>query len=229
MFLQCDILVLFDHGSSQIHSRQQNENVGLQQRHSDMQSQKYDRNSDRNQRKENQSDHVTSEHVGVQTGGQRKHASEMAYQLNRDHKRRERGHGTGKGFEISDPRVFESLSLVVHKSANGASQRNHRHSCRGFKAGDHANQVAYQNEEAERHQKWSEALAVMPDDFLALTLNKPVSAFEDVLQCARLVDGKPGAQQSKQDDEKQKYQNLHSRRIGDWRMRIFRFNMERPQ
>src|SRR5579863_1900241 len=105
----------------------------------------------------------------------------MAYQLNRHHQRRKGGHRSSEVFQISDSRVFESLSLVVHKRTNRAAQWNHRHGRWGFKAGNHPNQVTQQNEKAECHQKGCESLAVMTDDFLALVFDKSMSALEDVL------------------------------------------------
>ena len=69
----------------------------------------------------------------------------------------------------------------------------------------------------------------MSDDFVALALDESVSAFKDVLQGARLVDRKPGAHQSKYDNEKQKYQKLHRHGIRDGRVRILGFNVKRPQ
>jgi hypothetical protein len=70
---------------------------------------------------------------------------------------------------------------------------------------------------------------MVSDDFVTLPLNESVGAFEDVLQRAWLVNRKPGAHHHKQADEKQKYQQLHRDGIRDGRVRVFRFNVERPQ
>ncbi len=93
--------------------------------------------------------------------------------------------------QVPDSGMFESLNLVVHKSTNRQPQRNYRDGRRRFKPRDDPNEVANQNEKTERHQKRRETLAVMPDDFLTLVFDESVGTLEDVLQCGRLVDGKP--------------------------------------
>src|ERR1700693_1534449 len=138
-------LMLFSYGSRQIERGQQNENIGLQERHADVQSQKGDRHSDRNQRKEDEGDHISGEHVGIKTDGQRQDPSQMAYQFNRNHERRERGHGAGKVLQVADSSVFESLRLIIEKSAQRASEWHYRHSRRGFEAGNNADEIAQQD------------------------------------------------------------------------------------
>ena len=138
-----------------------------------------------------------------------KHPGEMAYQFNRNHKRSERGHGAGKVLQVADSRVFESLRLIVEEGAERASQWYYRNCCRGFKAGNDADEIAQQDEQTQGHQEGRKAFAVMTDDFLALGLNESVSAFEDVLQCAWLVDREARPHQSKYDNQKYENQNFH--------------------
>jgi hypothetical protein len=221
--------MLFRDRSRQIYRRQQNENVGLQQGHANVQSQKRDRHADRDQGKENQRNHVTGKHVGVKTDGQRQDPGEMAYQFYRNHQRRERRHRAGKVLQVADSRMFEPLRLIIEKGAERASERNHRNSGRGFEAGNDADEIAQQNKQTKGHQEGSESFAAVPDNFLALGLDESVRAFEDVLQCPRLVDGKPRPHHKKDHDQKQEDQNFHRHRIRDRRVRIFWLNVERSQ
>src|ERR1700733_5994488 len=120
----------------------------------------------------------------------------MTRDLYKQHQRRQRNsgqerqrhRGTEKVQKIFRPCVFEPLRLIIKKSAKRASERNYRNSSRRFKAGNDTDEVAQQDKQAERHQEGSKAFTVMTDNFLALGLNESVGAFEDVLQCARLVD-----------------------------------------
>ncbi len=59
------VLVLFRHCARQIHGRQQHEDVGLQQRDTNVQPKKQNWDADRDQRKEHQSDHIAGEHIRV--------------------------------------------------------------------------------------------------------------------------------------------------------------------
>ena len=59
-------------------------------------------------------------------------------------------------------------------------------------------QIANQDEKSQGHKEGSEAFAVMSDNFLALSFDKAVSAFENVLQGAGLVHREPGAYQEEQ-------------------------------
>ncbi len=70
------------------------------------------------------------------------------------------------------------------------------------------------------------AFTVVADNFLALSLDETVGAFKNVLQGARLVHRKPGAHQSKNRNQKEKYQKLHGHSIGDRGLGIFGMNME---
>ena len=61
--LENQTLVLFRDRALQIDGGQQNENICLQQRYTDVQSQENYGDADGYERKENQGDHVTGEHV----------------------------------------------------------------------------------------------------------------------------------------------------------------------
>ncbi len=151
-------------------------------------------------RKENQSDHISRKHVGEKTDGQRKNARQVADQFDRQHQQRQgeadenrhrRIRRSQEVLQVGNPSVLESLRLVVHEGAKGAAQGNDGHGGRRLEAGDHANQVAEQNEEAERSQERCIAFAVMADDLVALALDESFDALESVLQRAR--DGPPKA------------------------------------
>ena len=66
-----ELLMLVRDRALQIDRSQQDENVCLQKRHSDVQPQEHNGNADGHQRKENQRDHIAGKHVGEQTDGER--------------------------------------------------------------------------------------------------------------------------------------------------------------
>ena len=125
--------------------------------------------------------------------------------------------------------MFEALGLVVHEGADGASQRDDGHGGGRFETRNQADEIANQNEKSQGHQEGSEALAVMSDNFLALTFDKTVSTFEDMLQGAGLVHREPRAHQEKQSHQKQKHQKLHGHGVGDGGLRVLGINMESLQ
>src|SRR5580692_4958155 len=115
----------------------------------------------------------------------------MADDFNGQQKPCQPPHRTEKMLQITNARVFESLRLVIDKSANCQSQWDYGNGSGGFKAGNDSNQVGYQNEETERHKKGRKPFTVMSNDFMALVFDEPVGALEDMLQSPRLVDREP--------------------------------------
>ena len=102
-------------------------------------------------------------------------------------------------FQVSNSGVLESLSLVVHKRAESAAEWNDGNSSGRLEAGNHADEVAHQNEEEERGQERSIALAMMADDLIALALNESLDAFENMLQRSGPVYGKARAKEKRRE------------------------------
>src|ERR1700730_46262 len=123
----------------------------------------------------------------------------MAYDFNRQHQNRqwnpnEQGHaGIRRPQEmrgvVSDSLFADPLDVVVDESTDRATQRNYRDRSRRFEAWNQTDQVADKDEKSQGHQERCEGRAAMADDFVALVFDEAVSAFKDVLQGARLVDG----------------------------------------
>ena len=64
---------------------------------------------------------------------------------------------------------------------------------------------------------------------LALTFDKTVSTFENMLQGAGFVHREPGAHQEKQRHQKQKHQKFHGHGVGDGGLGVLGMNMESLQ
>jgi hypothetical protein len=69
----------------------------------------------------------------------------------------------------------------------------------------------------------------MSNDFPALSLDEAMRAFKNVLQSAWPFHRKAGPNQSKENYQKQKHQELHGNSVGDRRLRMVRLNVQRPQ
>ena len=83
--------------------------------------------------------------------------------------------------QVCDPVLSESLTLVVDKRADGASQRHYRHRGRRLETRNQPQQVGNQNEKRQGHQEGRIAFAVVPDNFLTLSLDETVGALKNVL------------------------------------------------
>ena len=68
-----------------------------------------------------------------------------------------------------------------------------------------------------------------PDDFPALLLDEALSAFEDMLQCARLVHGKPRPDNCEDRNQEQKDQHLHGRGVSNRGLRVVWLNVQGSQ
>src|SRR6266567_3005242 len=99
-------------------------------------------------------------------------AAEDDWNADRKHQRsqqhsRDEGHAlhgrTEKVQEIFRAGMFETLSMVVQKRTNGATQGHERHPSGGLKSGNQTDQVTNQNEDKDDCEKWRVRLAVMTD------------------------------------------------------------------
>ncbi len=63
--------------------------------------------------KKTRRDHIAGKHVREKTDGQREDAGQVTDEFDGNHQRRQRGHGSGKVFEVTDASVLESLGLVI--------------------------------------------------------------------------------------------------------------------
>jgi hypothetical protein len=125
--------------------------------------------------------------------------------------------------------VLESLSLIIKESTESAAERNYGHRGRRLEARNHTDQIAEQNEEAERSQEWCVAFAVVADDLVALALDESLNALEDMLQRARTIDRKARTNQQKQNQQERENQNLHRKRVWNRSYRIFHLDMQCQQ
>ncbi len=69
----------------------------------------------------------------------------------------------------------------------------------------------------------------MPNHVPALALNESVNAFEDVLQAARTLDRKTGADQDENQEKKSEDQHFHGDSVRYRRLRILRLDMQPTQ
>src|SRR5207245_11799186 len=88
-----------------------------------MQTKECNRNADWYQREKDERDHVAGKHVGEQTDSQRQHPGQMADEFNRQHQPRQPPYGSEKMFQISHPRVLESLGLIVNECTDCTTER----------------------------------------------------------------------------------------------------------
>src|SRR6185437_14513529 len=175
--------VSFTRSPRQIYGREQDEYVGLDECNSDMQSDKDDRYRDRDERNENQNDHVTRKHVSVQTNRERQYSGEMADDLQRKHQERKCSASNPmhalhlRACEMRNvlkAGLSEAVCLIVDEHAERAAERDDVASGRGFESRDQAPQIRNQNKQTQCHQKWREPLAVMTDNLSALSLDESV-------------------------------------------------------
>src|SRR5205814_6312075 len=107
------------------------------------------------------------------------------------HQRRQHWNWAREVLQISDAMMFETVRLIIDKGHQGASQRHDGDGGRGLKSWNQANQVTDQDEESEGHQERSKLLAVMPNNFPALSLDEAMGALKNVLQSAGPFHRKP--------------------------------------
>src|SRR5690348_9804980 len=172
-------------GAGQIHSRQQDEDIRLDKRNSNMQSDEDDGYRDRDQGNEHQNDHVARKHVSVQTNCERQDAREMADNLQRKHQNCKRRASApmhalhwraGEVRDVFKPGLPEAVRLVIDENADRAPERNHIVSGRRFESWNQTPEVGYEDEQAQSHQKRCKPLAVMADDLSALALDETVQS-----------------------------------------------------
>src|SRR5579864_4168367 len=99
--------------------------------------------------------------------------------------------------EVASAALLQSLHVIVEECYQGAAERNTGHGGGRVKARDHADQIAGQDEETQRHQESCIAFAVRSDHLMTLVLDERLGAFNDVLQAAGMVGGEAAAHQSK--------------------------------
>src|SRR5512146_1118433 len=104
--------------------------------------------------------------------------------------------------------------MVVNEGHDSAAEGNAGNGGGGIETGNHSDEVADQNEKAQRHQERGETFAVRADNLAALVLNEDFRAFHDVLQAAGFIHGKAAADKNKKQNKKSGHQNLHGDGIG---------------
>ena len=70
---------------------------------------------------------------------------------------------------------------------------------------------------------------MVSNDVAALSLDKSLNAFEDVLQTARALYRKSRANQKKNHDQKCEHQNFHGDKVRNRRLRKLWLNVQRAQ
>src|SRR6266567_1844880 len=196
------------------------------------------RNADRDNRKENQRDQIAGENVGPETNGERQQTGEVADQLNGKHQRGQQNlgnqrhafHGRSeKVQQIFRSGMFETLGVVVEKSADGAAQGHNGNAGRRLKPRDQSNQVADQDEDEDDGEKRGVGFAVMADNFAALAEDKALKPLERMLQASGRFDRQARSHHEEERQQEREDEQLHRERIGDRRMRILGLDVERPQ
>jgi len=163
----------------------------------------------------------------------------MADKLDRKHQSRQEDanheghplHGRSEEmFEIVGHAVmFDALPVVVTERTNSAAQGNDWNPSRRFKCRNHAQQVAPQDENAERRQESNKFLAAVADDLVGLRIDKAVEQFGEVLNSSGPVDGQ--ARPDQQEDRKQQYEDhqLHGEGIRDGSLRMLGLDVQHPK
>jgi hypothetical protein len=92
-----------------------------------MQTQKYDRHSDWDQRKKNQGDQISSKNVGIKTDGERHHARNVTDDLDRDHQWRQHRHRSCEVLRVSKNALLpDALPVVVEPRDHRQAERDSR-------------------------------------------------------------------------------------------------------
>src|SRR5271169_3821374 len=107
-------LVLVRHGLAQIHHRQQHKNIGLDQCDADVQPHENYGDSNRDQRKEYESHHVSREHVGKETDVERKNSRQVAAYLDDEYQRRQPPHRTQEVLDVSRAIGTDTTVVIVN-------------------------------------------------------------------------------------------------------------------
>src|SRR5450755_905258 len=124
---------------------------------------------------EDQEDLLSRKHVGVKTNREGQVPRQMTEQLNRQHQRRQPPDGTGEMPQIlAQTHRLDALDVVIEKRGQSASQRDLDALRRRFKARDQSNQVAEQNEDADRHHDGDEGMTVTAGLLLGLSFGEVV-------------------------------------------------------
>src|SRR5664279_4165797 len=111
--LAANCLVLVRYRFADVHRRQQDKDVGLDERDAYMQQHEYDEKSDWEERKEYQCHHVTREHIGEKTDGERKDSRQVACQLDDEHQRRQPPHRTEEMLDVARAIRADTMHVVV--------------------------------------------------------------------------------------------------------------------
>src|ERR1700730_5315034 len=154
--LETASLVLFRHCARQIDHGEQDENVCLQERHADVQPEKYDRHAHRNHGKESHRDQIAGKHVRPKAYGQRKDSGQMAHDLDGQHPTSKRNPNEQRHAGIRRPQemrgvvshslLADSLDVVVDERADGAAKRNYGDRGRRFETWNQTDEVAEKDE-----------------------------------------------------------------------------------
>jgi hypothetical protein len=203
-----------DHG-------QKHENVGLNDGNGEVQPQKNRWRQKRDQRKEDDSEQVAGQHVGVKTDGERHHARQVRYDLDGKQQRRHPPDRTGKLLEVADwPLFAHAMEVVIDERKHGDAERN-----RGLAGGrdqdwkEQADEIVEQDEEADAGDEGLEALIAGADDLVALDARELVDHLGDLLRRVRLFDGQREAHDDEERDEQQRDGKLESEGVVKGRAR----------
>ena len=125
--------------------------------------------------------------------------------------------------------MLNALPVVITESADRAAQWNYRHSGRRFKRGNYAQQIAPQDENAERGQEGDKLLAAMADNLMRLAVDETVKQFGEVLNSSGPVDGEARPDQQKNPQQQRKDHQLHGEGIRDGSLRMLGLDVQRAQ
>src|ERR1039458_1949336 len=197
--------MLVRHRFSDIHRRQQHENIGLNHRYADMQQDEHDRESERNQREEHQGHQIAGEHIGVKTYGERKNSRQMTEDLNGKQQNRQQRFWAHEILYVAEAVRAHALEVIIEPGHKRATQRHRGSRGRRFKSGYDTQQTTQQNEYTQDRQVAHVALVAVANHLVALLGDEGIELLHQVLHLPRVVHRQARPHDNKKQNDQHKY------------------------
>ena len=117
--------------------------------------------------------------------------------------------GAGELLQVADAAFGEALDVVVKKRSEREAGRDWREHRGRFEGRDDADEVGEQDEQEDGAEEGQVLPVMVVDVVVRLVVQKPVDAFEGMLQAAGTVHGKFGTEEGEEDDDKRRDDELH--------------------
>src|SRR3954469_14247684 len=187
------ILVVFDgHCPLQIDDRQQHEDECLQPAGDHSEKHHRQRYKKRNERKQDEDDHLFAEDVAEETERQRHHAGAMADDLDREIQDADPPRRTGRRPEVlhiaDDALGADAVEVVVDPRGDRAAERDVDVAGGGHQSGDQPHVVPAQDKDAEGRDERQKTAPFRTNPLLEQVPNRGQAVLEDDLQLTGVFD-----------------------------------------